>query len=464
MSDLLLTLRQIVGEAFVIFEPSEIAPYSTDWRGRYSGAPLCVVRPDNTTQVSAVLAACATAGVPVVPQGGNTGLCGGATPIGGEVLLSLTRMNRVLAVDAENNTMSVEAGCTLHAAQTAAAQHERLFPLSLASEGSATIGGNLSTNAGGVQVLRYGNARDLTLGIEVVLADGRIWRDMRALRKDNTGYALKHLFIGAEGTLGVITAATLKLFPQPSGRHVAWVALAGPDAAISLLARLRDAIGDAITAFELVSDVALALVLRHIPNTRVPLAGEYAWHALVEVAEYRVGYGEALQQALADAVAAGDVLDATVASSEAQALKFWQLRECISEAQRIEGVSIKHDVSVPVSQIPRFIREAELALHAQFSDLRIVCFGHAGDGNLHYNLSKAGSVSNQQFIQQSGAVTRIVHDLVNSLGGSISAEHGIGQIKRDELAMYKDPLELELMRSIKQILDPHGLMNPGKVL
>ena len=411
-----------------------------------------------------MLAACAAANVGIVPQGGNTGLCGGATPISGEVLLSLTRMNRVLAVDPENNSITVEAGCTLQTVQEAAAQYGRLFPLSLAAEGSATIGGNLSTNAGGVQVLRYGNARDLTLGIEVVLADGRIWRDMRALRKDNTGYALKHLFIGAEGTLGVITAATLKLFPQPSGRHVAWVALASPAAAIALLARLRDAIGDAVTAFELVSGIALELVLRYIPKVRAPLAGEHQWHALIEVAEYQVSYGEPLQQVLTEAVTAGEVIDATIASSGSQALMLWQLRESISEAQRIEGVSIKHDVSVPVSQIPRFICEAEIALQVQFRDLRIVCFGHIGDGNLHYNLSKADSVSNQQFIQQSGAATRIVHDLVDVLGGSISAEHGIGQLKRDELTIYKSPLELEMMRSIKQSLDPRCLMNPGKVL
>jgi FAD/FMN-containing dehydrogenase len=345
-----------------------------------------------------------------------------------------------------------------------AAQHGRLFPLSLAAEGSATIGGNLSTNAGGVQVLRFGNARDLTLGIEVVLADGRIWRDMRALRKDNTGYALKHLFIGAEGTLGVITAATLKLFAQPSGRQVAWVAVANPAAAIALLSRFRGTVGDAVTAFELVSEVALALVRRHIPDIRAPLAGEHPWHVLLEVSEYHVSLAETVQQTLADAVAAGEVIDATIASSEAQATMLWSLRESISEAQRIEGVSIKHDISVPISQIPHFINDAEIALHAQFPDLRIVCFGHIGDGNLHYNLSKADSGSNQHFISQSGAATRIVHDLVNVLGGSISAEHGIGQLKRDELKIYKSELELDLMKSIKQSLDPRGLMNPGKVL
>jgi FAD/FMN-containing dehydrogenase len=464
MNDLVAALRKIVGDTNVILAADEVAPYATDWRGRYAGAPLCVVKPKNTDQVSGVIAACVAADVAVVPQGGNTGLCGGATPIGGEVLISLTRMNRVLAVDPENNSITVEAGCTLQAVQEAAAQHERLFPLSLASEGSATIGGNLSTNAGGVQVLRYGNTRDLTLGIEVVLADGRVWRDMRGLRKDNTGYALKHLFIGAEGTLGVITAATLKLFPQPSGRHVAWVALASASAAITLLARLRDAIGDAVTAFELVSGVALGLVLRHIPDTRSPVADEHAWHALIEVAEYRVGLADALQQALADALSAGVVLDATLASSATQAQTLWRLRENISEAQRIEGVSIKHDVSVPLSRIPSFIDDAERVLRAKFPDLRIVCFGHLGDGNLHYNLSKPNQTSNQEFITQSESATRIVHDLVSSLEGSISAEHGIGQLKRDELINYKSPLELEMMRSIKQTFDPRGLMNPGKVL
>ena len=464
MVDLVASLQMIVGATNVINAPDDIAPYATDWRGRYSGAPLCVVRPNSTEEVSAALTACVAAGVAVVPQGGNTGLCGGATPIGGEVVLSLTRMNRVLSINPENNSIAVEAGCTLQAVQEAAAQHGRLFPLSLAAEGSATIGGNLSTNAGGVQVLRYGNMRDLTLGIEVVLADGRVWSDMRALRKDNTGYALKHLFIGAEGTLGVITAATLKLFPQPSGRHVAWVAIASPAAAITLLARLRGALGDVVTGFELVSEAALKLVLQHIPGTRAPLAGDYEWHALIEVSEYQLVLAEALQRSLADALAVGEVLDATVAHSDAQATMLWHVRESISEAQRLEGVSIKHDVSVAVSQIPRFILDAEIALHAQFPDLRIVCFGHIGDGNLHYNLSKADCSSNELFIDQSSVATRIVHDLIDSLGGSISAEHGIGQLKRDELKKYKSSLDLELMQTIKQSLDPRGLMNPGKVL
>lgn len=464
MSDLVAALRQIVGEAHVLVDASDVVPYITDWRGRYTGKPLCVARPNSTEEVSAILAACAAANVSLVPQGGNTGLCGGATPIGGEVLLSLTRMNRILAVDAENNSITVEAGCTLHAVQTAAAAHGRLFPLSLAAEGSATIGGNLSTNAGGVQVLRYGNTRDLTLGLEVVLADGRVWRNLQALRKDNTGYALKHLFIGAEGTLGVITAATLKLFPLPSNRHVIWVCVASPAAAITLLASLRTAVGDVVTAFEIISKPALALVLKHIPATRAPLQGEHEWHALIEVSEYGLAVGEKLQQCVAGAIASGDVGDATLASSETQAQMLWRLRESISEAQRIEGVSIKHDISVSVSQIPQFIAAAEVALTEQFPDIRIVCFGHIGDGNLHYNLSKADSVSNQQFVQQSGAATRIVHDLVNSLGGSISAEHGIGQLKRDELKIYKSEIELEMMRTIKQSLDPRGLMNPGKVL
>ena len=464
MPDLLDTLRKLVGQSNVLVTLDEVAAYVTDWRGRYTGKPLCVARPNSTEEVSAIVAACAAANVAIVPQGGNTGLCGGATPVGGEVVLSLTRMNRVLAVDAENNSITVEAGCTLHAVQVAAAEHGRLFPLSLASEGSATIGGNLSTNAGGVQVLRYGNARDLTLGIEVVLADGRIWRDMRALRKDNTGYALKHLFIGAEGTLGVITAATLKLFPLPTNHHVAWVSVASPAAAIALLAQVRQAVGDVVTAFEIVSDAALALVLRHIPDTRAPLNGEHAWHVLIEVPEYGVSLGERLQQVYADAIAAGTMRDATIASSEAQAQMLWRLRESISEAQRIEGVSVKHDISVPISLIPQFIVDAESALKKQSPDLRIVCFGHIGDGNLHYNLSKADSVSNQQFIAQSETSSRIVHDLVNSLGGSISAEHGIGQLKREELKIYKSALELEMMRSIKQSLDPRGLMNPGKVL
>ncbi|MDP1612999.1 MAG: FAD-binding oxidoreductase [Sulfuritalea sp.] len=467
MNELIAELTGLLGERHVLTAADDVAPYCTDWRGRYTGSARCVTLPGSTEEVAAVVRACAAAGVPVVPQGGNTGLCGGATPTGGEVVVCLRRMNRIRAVDADNNSISVEAGCTLHAVQEAAREADRLFPLSLAAEGSATIGGNLSTNAGGVQVLRYGNARELTLGLEVVLADGRIWNGLRALRKDNTGYDLKHLFIGAEGTLGLITAATLKLFPRPRTHATAWVAVPDPAAAVRLLGRLRDAAGDNVTAFEIVGRPALDLVLKHIPNARDPLAGNPAWQLLIELS----GSGNVcedlsatLEQVLEGAAEDGMIDDAVLAASEAQTAALWALRENISEAQKIEGVSIKHDVAVPVSRIAELIARADGALRATFPHVRIVCFGHIGDGNLHYNQSRPDAQSNVEFIAQTPAVNRIVHDLVHELGGSISAEHGLGQLKREEVLRYKSATEMDLMRAVKQALDPRGLMNPGKLL
>jgi FAD/FMN-containing dehydrogenase len=457
-------LRQIVGESRVLTTAADIAPYCTDWRGRYSGAASCVVLPGNTEEVAAVVRACADTGAAIVPQGGNTGLCGGATPIGGEVVISLTRLNRIRAVDADNNSITVEAGCTLHAVQQAAQEIDRLFPLSLAAEGSATIGGNLSTNAGGVQVLRYGNARELALGLEVVLADGRIWNGLRGLRKDNTGYDLKHLFIGAEGTLGLITAATLKLFPRPRARATAWAAAPDPAAAVSLLGRLRDAAGDNVTAFEIVGRPALELVLRHIPGARDPLPDRPEWQVLIELSGARDDLAATLEQVLQQATEAAVVVDAVVAASEAQTAALWALRENVSEAQKIEGVSIKHDIAVPVSRIAEFIERADAALLAAFPHVRIVCFGHIGDGNLHYNLSRPDAQSNAGFIAQTEAVNRIVHDLVHELGGSISAEHGLGQLKREEVLRYKSATEMDMMRAVKLALDPRRLMNPGKLL
>ncbi len=458
------SLRAVVGATKVLTGAADLAPYCTDWCGRFSGSASCVVLPGSTEEVAAVVRACADAGTAIVPQGGNTGLCGGATPTGGEVVIALTRLNRIRAVDADNNSITVEAGCTLHAVQQAAREIDRLFPLSLAAEGSATIGGNLATNAGGVQVLRYGNARELCLGLEVVLADGRIWNGLRALRKDNTGYDLKHLFIGAEGTLGLITAATLKLFPRPRAHATAWVAVPDPAAAVGLLGRLRAAAGDNVTAFEIVGRPALELVLRHIPGARDPLAGKPAWQALIELSGARDDLAATLEQALQSAAEDGVVADAAVASSEAQAAALWALRENVSEAQKIEGVSIKHDIAVPVSRIAEFIARADAALLAAFPQVRIVCFGHIGDGNLHYNLSRPDAQSNAEFIARTGAVNRIVHDLVHELGGSISAEHGLGQLKREEVLRYKSDTEMEMMRAVKQALDPRGLMNPGKLL
>jgi FAD/FMN-containing dehydrogenase len=468
MDPLLPSLADAVGQEALITLPEEMAPYLLDWRGRYRGAARAVVKPDDTAAVAAVVRACVAAGVPMVPQGGNTGLCGGATPLadGRAVVINLSRLNRVRLLDADNNALCVEAGCTLAAVQAVAESIDRLFPLSLASEGSCLIGGNLSTNAGGVQVLRYGNTRDLVLGVEVVLPDGRVWDGLRALRKDNTGYDLKQLFIGAEGTLGIITAAVLKLFPALKSRAVAWVAVPDPAAAVALLGRLRGRCGDRVTAFEIVGRSALELVLRHIPGARAPLADSPAWAVLVELADTIQGAGLAdmLENALAGALESGQAIDAVVASTLAQAQALWALRENISEAQRIEGISIKHDVSVPVSRIPEFLRRADAALRALWPDVRIVAFGHIGDGNLHYNLSKVEAQDNPAFIASTPQVNRIVHDLVAELGGSISAEHGLGQLKRDEVRRYKSPIELELMAAVKGVFDPRGLMNPGKVL
>ena len=459
---LLVELAAIVGPAHVLTDAADLAPYLTDWRGRYRGAACCVVRPANAAEVAAVVRACGAAGAPIVPQGGNTGLCGGATPdaAGRAVVVGLGRLNRIVAVDAQNNTISVEAGCTLAAVQEAARAADRLFPLALASEGSCQIGGNLSTNAGGVQVLRYGNARDLTLGLEVVLPSGEIWDGLRGLRKDNTGYDLKHLFIGAEGTLGIVTSAVLKLFPLPKTQTTCWLDVASPAVAVDLLNRAKTAFDAQLTAFELVSATALGLLLRHIPGAARPTAGS-PWSVL---AEFSDADPAAVERWLAAQLAAGEVSDGVIAASQAQAAKLWALRENISEAQKIEGISIKHDVAVPVSAIPAFLERADAALAAAFPGIRVVAFGHVGDGNLHYNLSKPDAQDNSAFIAAQPAVNRIVHDTVHALNGSISAEHGIGQLKRDEILRYKSPVEMALMRSIKQALDPRGLMNPGKVV
>lgn len=465
MNSLIENLRTRLGATHVLTDAFDIAPYCTDWRGRYSGQPTCVAKPANTDEVATVVRACAEAGIAVVPQGGNTGLCGGATPIKGEVVVSLTRLNRVRAVDADNNTMTVEAGCTLAAVQAAAEQAGRLFPLSLAAEGTATIGGNLSTNAGGVQVLRYGNARELCLGLEVVLPDGRIWNGLRGLRKDNTGYDMKHLFIGAEGTLGLITAAVLKLFSRPRQVATAWTTVPTPQAAVALLTRLREKIGGRVTAFELIGRPALDLVLQHIPGSRDPLTEHSPWQVLIELSDtMESNLAAPLEETLFSAVAAGEAGDAAIARSDTQAQALWALRENIAEAQKVEGLSIKHDISLPVSRIAEFIDRTDAALATNFPGVRIVCFGHLGDGNLHYNQSIPAELDNATFIAQAPAVNRVVHDLVHELGGSISAEHGLGQLKRKEILRYKSDVEMDMMRAIKQALDPHGLMNPGKIL
>ncbi len=459
---LIAQLAAIVGEAQVLTAAADLAPYVNDWRGRYRGAARCVVRPGSRDEVAAVVQACTAAGVPIVPQGGNTSLCGAATPDGAgtAVIVSLGRLKRIVAVDPKNNTISVEAGCTLAEVQAAAREVDRLFPLALASEGTCQIGGNLSTNAGGVQVLRYGNTRELTLGLEVVLPDGQVWNGLRGLRKDNTGYDLKHLFIGAEGTLGIITAAVLKLYPLPKTQSTCWLNVASPIVAVDLLNSAKTAFDAQLTAFELVSETALGLVLQHIPNSTRPTTAS-PWYVL---AEFSDADPAAVETWLAAQLESGAVSDGTVAASAAQAARLWALRENISEAQKIEGISIKHDIAVPVSAIPQFLESADAALAQAFPGIRVVAFGHVGDGNLHYNLSKPGAQDNTAFIAAQPEVNRIVHDTVHALNGSISAEHGIGQLKRDELLRYKNPVEIALMRTLKQALDPKGLMNPGKVV
>ena len=464
MSDasLLEQLTAIVGADHVLTGEADMAQHLVDWRGRYRGAARCVVRPANTGEVSALVRACAQAGVAMVPQGGNTSLCGASIPDAGgaAVLINLSRMNTIRAIDPANNTITVDAGCVLQAVQEAACEAGRLFPLSLAAEGSCQIGGNLSTNAGGVQVLRYGNTRELTLGLEVVLANGEIWNGMRGLRKDNTGYDLKHVFIGAEGTLGIITAAVLKLFPLPKTQTTCWLSLPDAAAAVNLINRAKSVFDARLTAFELVSETALGLVLQHIPQTQRPVAPA-PWYVLAEFSDTAPAD---VEHWLADCLDGGLLSDGVIAQSATQAGRLWSLRENISEAQKIEGISIKHDIAVPVSRIPDFLAAADAALLAGWPGIRIVAFGHVGDGNLHYNLSKPAAGDNAAFIASQPAVNAVVHDIVHALNGSISAEHGLGQLKREEILRYKSATEMALMRAIKQALDPLGLMNPGKVL
>ncbi|HUQ29206.1 MAG TPA: FAD-binding oxidoreductase [Usitatibacter sp.] len=461
-------LKAIVGDRNVITDDHGRAPYENDWRDQWHGRAAAVVKPGNTHEVSRVVQLLARDRVAIVPQGGNTSMCGGSVPdtSGQQVIVNLSRMNKVRAIDPANNTMTVEAGCVLAALQQLADEHDRLFPLSLGAEGSCEIGGNLSTNAGGTGVLRYGNTRELVLGLEVVLPDGRVWEGLRGLRKDNTGYDLKHLFVGAEGTLGIITAAVLKLFPKPRSQATALVAIDSPAEALALLAKLRQSVGERVTGFELISRICLDLVFKHIPGSRDPLTEAHPWYVLVELSDSTEGKAldSLLEEALGGAVEDGLVRDAVLAASDAQRKELWSLRENVSEAQKLDGVSIKHDVSVPVSKVPEFIERANVALRDKFPGIRIVAFGHAGDGNIHYNCGKDQRDAASRFFGESPEVNHVVYEVVNALGGSISAEHGLGVLKVDEIKRYKSPLEMELMRAIKRTLDPAGIMNPGKVL
>ena len=461
-------LKAIVGERNVITDDHGRGPFENDWRGQFHGRALAVVKPGSTDEVSRVVQLLAREKTAIVPQGGNTSLCGGSVPddSGRQVIVNLSRMNRVRGVDASNNTMTVEAGCVLANIQQAAEQHDRLFPLSLGAEGSCEIGGNLSTNAGGTGVLRYGNTRELVLGLEVVLPDGRVWDGLRSLRKDNTGYDLKHLFVGAEGTLGIITAAVLKLFPKPRSQATALVALDSPATALKLLAKLREQVGERVTGFELISRICIDLVLKHIPNTRDPLPAASPWYVLVELSDSTEGrtLDTLLEDALGAAAEGELITDAVIAASDTQRKELWALRENVSEAQKLDGVSIKHDVSVPVSRVPEFIERASAALIEAFPGIRIVAFGHMGDGNVHYNCGKPGADEASRFYGESPEVNRVVYKVVAELNGSISAEHGLGVLKVEEIKQYKGALELDLMRAIKRTLDPDGIMNPGKVL
>ena len=461
-------LRDAVGAAHVVTDAQVLAPHLLDWRRKYRGAARALVTPGTTEEVAAVVRACAQAGVPIVPQGGHTGLVGGGTPFedGRAVILSTARLNRIRAVDAVNNTITVEAGCVLQAIQQEAARHDRLFPLSLAAEGTCQIGGNLATNAGGLNVLRYGNARRQVLGLEVVLPDGRVWDGLRGLRKDNTGYDLKQLFVGAEGTLGVITAAVLELQPLPRETATAFAAVRDVPAALELLGRAQEATAQGLTSFELLPRIGIDLALKHVTGSVDPLQAPHRWYVLVEA---RGGHGdgrlkEALEAALMQAYEDGLVLDAAPAENAGQAQAFWHLREAVVEAQRHEGGSIKHDVAVPVSQVPAFLERATACVEAMIPGIRPVPFGHLGDGNIHFNLTQPADADTAAFLACWDEVNAAVHDIVVDLGGSISAEHGLGRMKVAEAARFKSEVELDLMRTLKRTLDPQNLMNPGKVV
>jgi FAD/FMN-containing dehydrogenase len=474
MTDIVDRLRSIVGDKGLITDDQGKHPYLTDWRENYLGTALAIVRPATVEEVAAVVKLCAADGVAIVPQGGNTGMSGGGTPRedSREIVLSLTRMNRILEIDKVGYTMTVEAGVVLKTIQEAAADADRLFPLSLGAEGSCTIGGNLSTNAGGVQVLHYGNARNLVLGLEVVLPNGEIWNGLRALKKDNTGYDLRDLYLGAEGTLGIITKAILKLLPKPKDHATSWSAVASPQAAVELLSGAYAASEDNVTSCELMGRQGIDLVLQHIAGTSDPLADKHDWYVLMEWSSARApregdntdGLRDKMEAYLGEAMEKGLVLDAVIAQTEAQSKALWALRENHTEASKREGPSIKHDISVAVSKIPPFVPEGLAAMTKALPGCRPLVFGHVGDGNLHFNCQAPAGWAKPQFMEYGDAISGAVYDLVTAYGGSISAEHGIGRIKVEELEHYRTKIELDVMRSLKRALDPKNLMNPGKVI
>jgi FAD/FMN-containing dehydrogenase len=460
-------LRNLIGFDSVLTDPADTAPMLVDHRKLYHGQALAVVLPRNTEQVARVVRWCNEQRVGVVPQGGNTGYCGGATPdeSGEQLVLSLRRLNRIRAVDRENFSMIAEAGCLLAAVQQAADEADRFFPLSLGSEGSCQIGGNLATNAGGLNVVRYGMTRELVLGVEAVLPDGEILANLKSLHKDNTGYNLTSLLIGSEGTLGIITAATLKLWPRMRSSATAFIAISRPEDALALLGRVRAAAGESLSSFELIPRIAIELTTRYIEGITDPFSTAYPWYLLCELTSAAdESLQDLLQQTLASGIERNELLDAALATSERVRAAFWRLRETVPEAQRHFGPSLKHDVSVPVASLPRFVCEASAWVRENVPDAVLVCYGHAGDGNLHFNVNRAEGAPTAPFLAREPHIKRAIHDLVARYGGSFSAEHGVGRLKRDELQRYASPAALSAMRAIKHALDPNGIMNPGKLL
>jgi len=457
-------LKNIVGDKGCSIDEETLEPHLNEWRGELRGKTLVMVSPRTTAEVAAVIKACAAANVGVVPQGGNTSLCGGAIPddSGEQVLLSLSRLNTIRAIDADDFSIVVEAGCILAEVQNAAQGVDRLYPLSLGAEGSCQIGGNLSTNAGGINVIRYGTARQQVLGLEVVLADGTIWDGLRSLRKDTAGYDMKQMFIGSEGTLGIITAATLKLYPQPGDTKTVFAALHNANQAVALLALLRKKLADGIQAFELISDRCLRFVARHVPNAKPPFDDDYPWFVLCELID--TGQESIVEDAFAAAMDDGLVSDAIIAKSTAEAEGFWRLRHSIADAEKPEGANLKHDVSVPISRMDEFLTRGEQLIEAIYPTARLVAFGHVGDGNLHYNVAQPVGDDGDQFIEKGAALTKAIYDLVAEMGGSFSAEHGVGVVKKDQLELYRSTAELDLMRAMKTALDPDNILNPGKVI